>query len=729
MNQPIPTSPFAATCPSREQLLAFNDGRLSPPVDEWLAEHLADCPGCESTLEEIFEATTAGSTLRANFDTAVLHEPPLAELLAFAKGIAPQVEWTGDVDSDTTSLVADGSDSGDARLAMTPRVLVGDKATAATVAWNRGERLGKYELLQKVGGGGQGEVWMACHVHLDVLRAVKLPHKRPRPHDEFSRHSTSFNEQQLAARHFCEEAQKLANLGKEKLPNVVQVHDFDADLCMIVYEWIDGGNLAEHCQNRSLTWREAAAYTIEIAEALKNIHQHGIVHRDIKLSNILIAKNGELLLADFGLATYALEETGNASIAVGTLPYMALEQLQGQGANHRSDIYSLGVVFYELLTGRRPYWAKDRLHYIELQQQGAPQSIRDFQPEIPPQLEEICLRCLAADAAARPASAEEIAKVLRQLLKANDSQPDSLTEPTPAPPIGRRRRWIRAAALGAVVLAAVFAGVALYWNDGDSANGTGGTGAVGSPRIETEENLVAPAVVAAGNDPSDPRTSTPALANSPNFDWETDWQKRLGFRPKVMLWPGYGGLDRLRGVSDIRALEVSANYPLAIQLGELKGANARLSVGLSQMNWEGWTGIFLGYRLTTSNGRLCGRFQYIFFGTMVDEENGVRPVIRRRISEVSADGPPISSCIELGKEIVDWPKDMSFARLELDVTDRALVGARWAGKPLPGILGDWNDSQTGPQDYAGAWGVIVDSKVLTWIQDPSVTVLPIGATP
>ncbi len=202
------------------------------------------------------------------------------------------------------------------------------------------------EILELLGKGGMGAVYKARQPGLDRLVAVKiLP-------PEIS-HEPAFTER------FQREARALARLSH---PHIVAVYDFGetAGLCYIVMEFVDGANLRQAIQTKTLTSAEALAIVPQICEALQFAHDEGIVHRDIKPENILIDKRGRVKIADFGLAKLLGQDASDHSLTathqvMGTLRYMAPEQMQGSRAvDHRADIYSLGVVFYELLTGELP---------------------------------------------------------------------------------------------------------------------------------------------------------------------------------------------------------------------------------------------------------------------------------------------------------------------------------------------------------------------------------------
>ena len=256
----------------------------------------------------------------------------------------------------------------------------------------------RYRLDELIAEGGFGQVWKAFDSQLQRFVAVKLP--------RFAGSEASDT--------FLSEARKLAAL---KCPGIVTVHDVarEGEWTFIVSDLIEGQNLAERLAVHGLTIAESVRLVTHVAEYLEYAHHEGFVHRDIKPANILLDQAGEPHIADFGIALTNDELLERRLASSGTLAYMAPEQLtaETQLIDHRADIYSLGIVLYQLLSGTLPFEGKTPAQVREQILFRSPRSLREINPSVPPSLQRICLRCLEKHPSSRYSSAAELANDLR----------------------------------------------------------------------------------------------------------------------------------------------------------------------------------------------------------------------------------------------------------------------------------------------------------------------------
>ena len=263
----------------------------------------------------------------------------------------------------------------------------------------------RYEIQEIIGSGGMAVVFKARCNRLNRLVAVKILK------DEFAQNE-EFKE------HFMAESQAVAMLSH---PNIVAVYDFSKEFGTqyIVMELLEGITLKQYMQKKqdALSWKEALHFSTQVAMALSHAHSKGIVHRDIKPQNIMVVKDGSIKVADFGIAHLQNETCGDSGETIGSVHYISPEQIHGDPVDARSDIYSLGIVMYEMLTGRLPYEG-------ESVEAVAMQHLNSFltppgalNPDIPVRLEEITLKAMCADINERYQSADELLEDLEAFRK------------------------------------------------------------------------------------------------------------------------------------------------------------------------------------------------------------------------------------------------------------------------------------------------------------------------
>lgn len=318
-----------------------------------------------------------------------------------------------------------------------------------------GKIVSHYEIVEKLGEGGMGVVFKARDLSLHRLVALKfLP-------------SEITNTAGRVAR-FEAEARAISALNH---PNIATIHSMDEDAGrrFLVLEYLEGGTLRDRIRNYRLLEQpfplhEALNAAIQLAEGLSHAHQRGIVHRDIKPENVMFTGAGMLRLADFGLAkSTSCSEITRDGTTVGTAAYMAPEQALRNETTPRGDLFSIGVLIYELIAGRRPFIGAGELATLQSILNDDPPSLHLLRPDVPPALERILERLLRKDPAERYQSAQELLRDLRAVSDSVENQSTtelnysgatrSLTRPIALqkPGTSRMRRWALAASAGVLL--------------------------------------------------------------------------------------------------------------------------------------------------------------------------------------------------------------------------------------------------------------------------------------
>ena len=280
----------------------------------------------------------------------------------------------------------------------------------------------RYEILEVIGEGGMAVVYKAlCH-RLNRYVAVKIMRDDMAADDEFRQR-------------FCAESHAVAMLSH---PNIVAVYDVSHSDAMeyIVMELVDGITLRQYMDKRgAVPWREALHFTKQMAKALSHAHERGIIHRDIKPQNIMLLKDGTIKIGDFGIAALENEMHEENGQAIGSIHYIAPEQARGECPDARSDIYSLGVVMYEMLTGKKPYEG-DSIGEIAVKHMNAkPVMPREIVQDIPEEFERICLKAMCAELPERYQSAAELLADLDAFTQAQIKAEEGKEEETPVPAV------------------------------------------------------------------------------------------------------------------------------------------------------------------------------------------------------------------------------------------------------------------------------------------------------
>jgi serine/threonine protein kinase len=317
-----------------------------------------------------------------------------------------------------------------------------------------GSRLGPYEILSPLGTGGMGEVFRARDTRLGRDIAIKLVHPR-----------FSADAEQL--RRFEQEARAASQLDH---PNILVVHDIGSHegSPYIVSELLDGESLRDKL-GEPLPPKKAIEYAVQVAHGLAAAHEKGIVHRDLKPENLFVTNDGRIKILDFGIAklvqpsipSLAFTEAPTAApatgtgVVMGTVGYMSPEQVMAKPLDARSDLFSLGVVLYEMLSGKRPFQKGTAAETMAAILKEEPPELSGTNKPVPPGLDRVVRHCLEKDPTNRFQSARDVAFALESLSQSATAG----TAPVRAP---GRKRWLAVGSLGLVLLAASYAGVFLW---------------------------------------------------------------------------------------------------------------------------------------------------------------------------------------------------------------------------------------------------------------------------
>jgi len=309
-----------------------------------------------------------------------------------------------------------------------------------------GSRLGPYEILSLLGAGGMGEVYRARDTRLDRTVAIKiLPADRcasPEARQRFEREAKTIS--QLSHPHIC----ALYDVGNQETAQ--------GRVDYLVMEHLEGETLADRLAKGALPLEQTLRFGIEIASALHKAHRQGVVHRDLKPANVMLSRAGIKLL-DFGLAKTDAPLAPRGSLTamptradltqegtiLGTIPYMAPEQLEGKEADPRTDIFALGAVLYEMATGRRAFSGPSQASLISAIMKEEPAPMAQVQPTIPPALDHTVRTCLAKDPEERWQSANDVRNQLRWVAEGSGQARGSAQVATPAFPSARAHRGLR----------------------------------------------------------------------------------------------------------------------------------------------------------------------------------------------------------------------------------------------------------------------------------------------
>lgn len=271
---------------------------------------------------------------------------------------------------------------------------------------NIGKKLdGRYELLELIGVGGMADIYRANDLEENRIVAVKILKTEFAGSDEF-------------LRRFRNESKAIALLSHQ---NIVKIYDvgFTDKVQFIVMEYVDGVTLTDYIEQQGLLkWRDAVHFTVQILRALQHAHDRGIVHRDVKSSNVMLLRDGTIKVMDFGIARFNRENNKTMSDkTIGSVHYISPEQARGDITDERSDIYSVGVVLYEMLTGKKPFDGDNPMSIVLKHMQSTAKKPSELNSTIPEGLEQIVMRAMQKEPSQRYQTAGEMIKDLEDFKK------------------------------------------------------------------------------------------------------------------------------------------------------------------------------------------------------------------------------------------------------------------------------------------------------------------------
>ena len=311
-----------------------------------------------------------------------------------------------------------------------------------------GTAIGNWVIGQKIGEGGMGQVYLGQHKTLHTKAAIKVLF-----------HALA-NDSRFRER-FLQEASSQSSL---QHPNIAQVLDYveQEGQYYLVMEYLAGGTLSEAIERGAIPIPQALSWARQALKALDYAHQHRIIHRDVKPSNIMLDRNGQARVLDFGIAmVMGGRRLTSSGVAIGTAEYMSPEQItRPQAVDHRTDVYSMGIVLYEMLTGKLPFEGESEYNVKNAQVHQPPPSMRSINPAIPEPLEYIVLRAIAKDPNQRYSGCGEFARAIEDFEQNRNIAvaPVPVVQPPPRslPAQPKRRNWLKIGLLTAACLLVLF---------------------------------------------------------------------------------------------------------------------------------------------------------------------------------------------------------------------------------------------------------------------------------
>lgn len=563
--------------------------------------------------------------------------------------------------------------------------------------------MGRYQLQELIGRGGFGEVWRAKDPVLDRIVAIK----RPRSDVEMS---------DVLIEQLLFEARRVAQL---KSPGIVPVYDVGRaeNTFFIVSDFIEGDTLEKRMRSGTLSLTESVELVAQVAATLHEAHLKDVVHRDIKPGNILLNRDGRPFVTDFGLAVSELEQVQESGTLLGTWTYMSPEQARGESnrLDARSDIFSLGIVFYQLLANRLPFRAASKLEYRDQLLNREIRPPRTINDKIPRELERICLACVEKHPSDRYTTALDLANDLRAWLRNESSMSSSSLatslSPSPTP-----------SSASMPTVQSVFAGVSSNGGLGNVALSkrtiilavvlmavcAASISVITSLVMRPVPNLVVTVPPTAQIEPPPP-VPTPA---------EKEWVAGGATLPEHLIYPGYKHWGTPPGAfrPDAMEFQVLSNISERVSSSELYTLGkfdsekpTRFSINIDQSIWSGGCGLFYGYREEPILGK--NRTQAVFNVIWIRSElpPGVQPqkfFLQRAICRIDPDNQ-YASVEEVGFGAgIPFVELVGGRELSFDITAGLVTEVRWGNKPMPRLLQFVRADNPAMKNWRGPWGIV-----------------------
>jgi serine/threonine protein kinase len=650
----VVTMASESTCPGREELVAFVGGRLDSALLERIGDHIGNCIPCAQLVAGLEQSDASVlSALRALAGLQIGSETPECQRMqARARAIRiSQPDHAGDT-------------------ARTPNAVSG------------GIRLGQYQLLRKIGGGGMGVVYRALHIHLNRCVALKVI-------------SSDLTSDVKAIARFRRE---MAAVGKLDHPNVVRAMDAGEvnGRHFLAMELVDGVDLSRLVKSMGpLTVGAACEIVRQAALGLTYIHRHQMVHRDIKPSNLIVTSDGTVKILDLGLAQIGGERFGTdltGNDVIGTLDYIAPEQVVASGnVDIRADLYSLGCTFYRLLTGQAPFsGAKYEQTRAKIcgHANDSPPAIETVRTDVPVDVNSVLGRLMAKAPDDRLRTPEEVVEALTPFAQ--------LSEVVAVVSEALSRSPVEVRAETDLVLP----GIRIPEGTTESVLKPQSEQPLAPKRLRRYlaiVSIVATALLTTTGLMLFSHRLVPPSDKEPVLEPGV-WNPLMIRAPTKTRWADLIGDSNLEFKPDRQELWVNSTGEVLLGFGKLECASYRLQVLIRQVKWTGGVGVYLGYRRDAANE---GRVTYQSLSLNEAPNNNMK-FSRNRV--VVNDDNITESAVTSAEEIVPTPDTLE-AVLELVVIKNRLQRVRWNGTDLPKLTSVDADRKFTAADYSGEIGI------------------------